>query len=362
MTPNIATAVTAAVCLLSTLTNAYAGTAHWRRDRPWWSASPEHPSGDHGPHKSHPVATRPWWSALPNSRPSPPASYLLSHPTESSRPIIVHTIYNGHPINATVVRVHPTPTINGNPSIRHEHGKPQVTESPDSKHHKEMSLIPNYGNHTLFHTNKWRIDNTSTPFKQIHSPANKTGVDLCLRACIEESECAFAGYSQRKAPQNIGTMTDGEVITIHHLNKTCSLYHSYDVWVGKLEPTHVDEKRILGPDLLALVEDRVPQEKLRGLLKDREWSRKGREDGVSTKGSFYGHDERALEVCLFLMLQFKVRMLICEEQDVSTIVILVTATSTSTTQRIVLTTVSSSLHGRAVKVGYFSCFDDMRRC
>lgn len=128
-----------------------------------------------------------------------------------------------------------------------------------------------------------------------------------MRACIEESECAFAGYSQRKAPQNIGTLTDGEVITIHHLNKTCSLYSSSDVWAGKLEPTHVDEKRILGPDLLALVEDRVPREKLRGLLRDREWSRKGREDDVSIRGIFDGHDERAVEVCLFLMLSFEMR-------------------------------------------------------
>lgn len=52
-------------------------------------------------------------------------------------------------------------------------------------------------------------------------------------------------------------------------------------------------------------------------------------------------------------------MLICEEQDVSTIIIPATATSRLTTRTIVLTTVTSSLHGRAVEVSYFSCFDEI---
>lgn len=278
MIVNIAAAVTAVLCLFNfnTLTDAYAGIAHWGY-RPWCSASPDHHGGYHGVQESHPKANRPWYS---NAHPSPSASSLPLCRTSNSSPTIVHTTNNGHSIDVTAVRIDPTPTINGMPAIKQEREKPWVTDNPNS-----VNIIPSYGNHTLFYTNRWRIDSTTTPFKQIHSPSGKTGVDMCLRACIKDLKCAFAGHTQLY----------GKLGTNFYLNKTCSLYTS-DIGAEKLVATNVDEKRILGPDFLALIEDRVSKDTLTNFLKDKQWWDNKEAKDVEAKAILHGHNERAVEV------------------------------------------------------------------
>lgn len=205
----------------------------------------------------HTEAKQLWYS---NVHPRPPTSSPPHLRKSKSSPIIIHTTYNGHPIDATVVKVSPTSTINGITTNRQKNEESQITEAPASQHHMETSIIPGYGNHTLFHTNRWRINNTTTSLEQILSPPYDTGVDLCLRACIEEPKCAFAGYTQR----------DGALGPKYLLYKTCSLYPS-DVGAERLEATNVDEKRILGPDFLAIVGDRVAKDTLMEFLKNGKW-------------------------------------------------------------------------------------------
>lgn len=289
MTPNIVTAVTAAVCLLSLLTNANAGTTPWRRHQPSVSTFLNHSARARSVQKSLPIVL------APNR---PPLQ------TTSSNPVIIHTTYNGHPINATVVRATPTPSINVNSTIRHDHGGTQFAEKPAAHHHTDMSIIPSYGNHTLFYTNRWKIANASAPFKQIHSTsAKKDGVHSCLKTCIQEANCAFAGFSQRGYSNSTMAIAAGKNVslTTHLLNTTCSLYSTVVNGVGELVATHVNEKVSLGPEFLAVVGDRVAEEKLRRLLGDRVWWRSGEGRGASN-GIFHGHDGRAVEVCFILCL------------------------------------------------------------
>ncbi|QDS70367.1 hypothetical protein FKW77_009075 [Venturia effusa] len=283
MTPNMLTAA-AAVCLLSTLADASAGNARLRRYPSRSSASGNH-SAVYNLQKPHPAANPPWYSA---THPTPPAT-SSSQRSASNHPVIIHTKYNGHPINATVVKITPTPTTDRDPALTFGYQIPYSTNSPGSHHDEEPSLLPPYGNHTLFYTNRWRIDNNSAPFKQVQSPADNTSLDLCLKACIQESRCAFAGYSQRRAPE-----TASATLPIHHLIKTCSLYSS-DIRAGALQRTTVSPKRLLGPDLLALVEDRMPKEIVEEFLRDKEWLRNGKEQDLAPKTPWHGHGKRAFQ-------------------------------------------------------------------
>ncbi|TLD23580.1 Ubiquitin carboxyl-terminal hydrolase 6 [Venturia nashicola] len=287
MTVLVATVLIAAVCLFSTLTDAYVGKAHWRRDRAWDPASPNHHERYHSIRESHPEAKQSLYSDA-HPRPSTPSRTV--HRRWERSPTIIHTTYNGHSINATVVRFNPTSINNDDTTIRQKKERSQITKNPTSQHHLNVSIIPAYGNHTLFHTNRWRIDNTVTPFQQIYSPPNDTGVDLCLRACIEELKCAFAGFTQRNDLLRTYVRA-GKLGPMYSLKRTCSFYAS-DIGAEKLEATNVDEKRILGPEFLAIFEDRVEDNTLNAFLKKGKW---WRNDEAKPEDISDGYDVRAVK-------------------------------------------------------------------